>query len=77
MLGKNYGLKLSKIAMELNDAVHKSPDKQTIIHGDPKSPNFFFKKVGEKTRAVRDFPGLDYTNHCNRFTSFLYINRQI
>jgi len=51
MLGKNYGLKLSKIAIELNDAVHKSPNKQTIIHGDPKSPNFFFKKVGEKTNV--------------------------
>jgi len=51
MFGKNYGLKLSEIAKELNDAVHNSPDKQTIIHGDPKSPNFFFKKVGDKTNV--------------------------
>ena len=51
MCEKNFGLQLSRIAIELNNAVHKSPHKQTIIHGDPKAPNFFFKKVGERTNV--------------------------
>ena len=49
MLDKNYGLKLQEIAAEINNAVHNNSEKQTIIHGDAKCPNFFFRENGDKT----------------------------
>eukprot|EP00092_Neocalanus_flemingeri_P036354 GFUD01039577.1.p1 GENE.GFUD01039577.1~~GFUD01039577.1.p1 ORF type:complete len:793 (+),score=183.94 GFUD01039577.1:41-2380(+) len=46
---KNYGKKLKEIAIDLNSNVHNSLQKQTIIHGDAKCPNFFFKDNGDQT----------------------------
>merc|ERR1712226_163811 len=53
----NPGAKLSTLVDVLNERVHANP--QTIIHGDPKAANFFFRR-SDSTVAVVDFQWTGY-----------------
>jgi len=46
MINKNYGKKLATLATDLDTQIHNATKKQTLIHGDAKSANFFYRESG-------------------------------